>query len=49
MKIRKSTVIKSYAYLKDQLDLARKKDDNESVVNYYERTIEQLLTRYYSQ
>lgn len=49
MKIRTSTFIKSYAYFKDQLDLAQKKEDNEDVVKYYERTIDQLFTRYYSQ
>lgn len=49
MKIKQSTFVKAYAYFKDQLDLAIKKENNDKIVRYYENQINSIFTRYYSQ
>lgn len=43
------TFVKAYAYFKDQLALAQKKEDNDEIVEYYRETIYNLFNRYYSQ
>ena len=49
MKLKKNTFVKAYAYFKDQLALAQKKEDNDDVIMYYNSQIDSLMTRYYSQ
>ena len=49
MKLSKKTFVKAYAYFKDQLRLAKQKEDNDDVIMYYNRQIDSLMTRYYSQ
>jgi hypothetical protein len=49
MKLKKNTFVKAYAYFKDQLALAQKKEDNDDVIMYYNSQIDTLMTRYYSQ
>ena len=49
MKLQERTFVKAYAYFKDQLELAQRKEDNDDIVAYYEQTIDHLFTRYYSQ
>jgi len=48
MKLKKNTFVKAYAYFKDQLYLAQKKEDNDVIVEYYRETIYNLFNRYYS-
>lgn len=49
MKLNKDTFVRAYAYFKDQLDLAQKKEDNDDMIMYYNQQIDTLMTRYYSQ
>jgi hypothetical protein len=49
MKLKKNTFVRAYAYFKDQLALAQKKEDNDDVIMYYNSQIDTLMTRYYSQ
>jgi len=49
MKLKKNTFVRAYAYFKDQLALAQKKEDNDYVIMYYNQQIDSLMTRYYSQ
>ena len=49
MKLKKNTFVKAYAYFKDQLALAQEKEDNDDVIRYYNRQIDTLMIRYYSQ
>lgn len=49
MKLQERTFVKAYAYFKDQLELAKKKEDNDEVIAYYRETIYDLFNRYYSQ
>jgi len=46
--IRPSTLIKSYAYFKGELQRAYD-NDNEKLINYYTNEIQRLLTRYYTE
>ena len=43
--MRKTTLIKSYAYFKGELQRAY---ENEKLINYYIDEIQKLLTRYYT-
>jgi len=43
----KTTLIKSYAYFKGELQRAYE-NDNEKLINYYTDEIQRLLTNYYS-
>ena len=45
--MRKTTLIKSYAYFKGQLEWAYK-NNNEKLINYYTDEIQKILTRYYT-
>ena len=45
--MRKTTLIKSYAYFKGQLEWAYK-NNNEKLINYYTNEIQKILTRYYT-
>ena len=47
MKLKKNTFVRAYAYFKDQLALAQKKEDNDDVIMYYNSQIDTLMTRYY--
>ena len=49
MRLKKNTFVRAYAYFKDQLALAQQKEDNDDVIMYYNRQIDTLMTRYYSQ
>jgi hypothetical protein len=49
MILKKNTFVRAYAYFKDQLALAQEKEDNDNVIMYYNRQIDTLMTRYYSQ
>lgn len=49
MKLKKNTFVRAYAYFKDQLALAQKKEDNDDMIMYYNQQIDTLMTRYYSQ
>ena len=49
MRLKKNTFVRAYAYFKDQLALAQKKEDNDDVIMYYNSQIDTLMTRYYSQ
>lgn len=49
MEIQTETFVRAYAYFKDQLALAQEKEDNDDVIMYYNRQIDTLMTRYYSQ
>ncbi len=49
MKLSKKTFVRAYAYFKDQLALAQKKEDNDDMIMYYNQQIDTLMTRYYSQ
>jgi len=45
--MRKTTLIKSYAYFKGELQRAYE-NDNEKLINYYTDEIHKILTRYYT-
>ena len=45
--MRKTTLIKSYAYFKGELQRAYK-NTNEKLINYYTDEIQKLLTKYYT-
>ena len=45
--MRKTTLIKSYAYFKGELQRAYEKKD-EKLINYYTDEIQKLLTKYYT-
>lgn len=45
--MRKTTLIKSYAYFKGELQRAYE-NTNEKLINYYIDEIQKLLTRYYT-
>lgn len=45
--MRKTTLIKSYAYFKGELQRAYE-NDNEKLINYYTDEIQKLLTGYYT-
>ena len=45
--MRKTTLIKSYAYFKGELQRAYE-NNNEKLINYYTNEIQKLLTRYYT-
>ena len=49
MEIQTETFVKSMSYFKDQLRLAKEKEDNDEVIMYYNRQIDTLLNRYYNQ
>lgn len=49
MEIKTETFVKSISYFKDQLRLAKQKEDNDDVIMYYNRQIDTLMNRYYSQ
>lgn len=46
--MRKTTLIKSYAYFKGELQRAHE-NENEKLINYYTNEIQRLLTRYYTE
>lgn len=45
--MRKTTLIKSYAYFKGQLEWAYK-NTNEKLINYYTDEIQRLFTQHYT-
>ena len=49
MEIQAETFVKSMSYFKDQLRLAKQKEDNNEVIMYYKRQIDTLMNRYYNQ
>ena len=49
MEIQTETFVKSMSYFKDQLRLAKQKEDNDEVIMYYHRQIDTLMNRYYNQ
>lgn len=49
MKLQTETFVKSMSYFKDQLILAKQKEDNDEVIMYYNRQIDTLMNRYYNQ
>ena len=49
MGIQTETFVKSMSYFKDQLRLAKQKEDNDEVIMYYHRQIDTLMNRYYNQ
>ena len=43
----KETLVKAYAYFKEQLEIAHEQE-NEKLINYYTDEIRRILTRYYT-
>lgn len=46
--MRKTTLIKSYAYFKGELERSYEKKDKK-LINYYINEIQKLLTKYYAE